>query len=258
MVDITVSQQEFEIYLLILVRIASFVYTAPFFNQSGIPQRTKIGFAMFFSYVIYLLLPDVTLEYGTTFGYGGLVIKESITGLLLGFSAFICSTIIVFAGRIIDMDIGISMANLFDPTTREQVSLTGMLYRHIYFMLFIITGMHRFLITAIVDSYKAVDIGGISPNLLLYSKLVDFLSNYFIIGFRIVMPIFAVTLIMNLVLGIMTKIAPQIHMFSIGIQMKILAGFFILMMTIILLPNITDFLNETMKELMINILKGIR
>jgi len=257
MLDIEFTQRNFEVFLLVLVRITSFVYIAPFFSQAGFVQRTKLGFSLCLSYLIYLLIPDKSLDYSTTMGYAELILKESATGLLLGFSAYICSTIILFAGRIIDMDIGLSMSNLFDPTTKEQASLTGMFYRQIYMVLFIITGMHRFLVHAITDSYVAVPIGQININPFLYSKFIEFLSDYFLIGFRIVLPIFAVTLIMNVVLGIMTKIAPQIHMFSVGIQIKIIAGFFIIMMTIILLPNITSFLNDSMRDMVKVVMKGL-
>ncbi len=257
MVNITVSQQDFEVFFMILVRVASFIYVVPFFGQANVPQRVKLGFAICLSYIIYLALPEQTLEYDSTLGYATLIIKESATGLLIGFSAFICNLIVSFAGRIIDMDIGLSMANLFDPTTREQISLTGALYQQVFFMIFIVSKMYMFLVSAVVDSFKVISIGGMSPNALLYGKFVGYLTDYFVLGFRIVLPIFAVILITNCALGIMTKIAPQIHMFSIGMQIKIFAGFIVLMMTVILMPNIAEFLNDNMRAMVLEVMKGL-
>lgn len=257
MLNINVSQHEVEVFFLIIVRITSFVSIAPFFGQAYVPVRFKVGFSVLLSYLIYLVIPEQTLTYDSTLSYATLIIKESIVGLLVGFSAFICSTVVLFAGRIIDMDIGLSMSNLYDPTTREQASLTGSFYQRLFLVLFIISGMHLYLLGTMVDTFQVIPIGGIKISILLYGTFIGFLTDYFILGFRIIFPIFAVTLISNCVMGIMTKIAPQIHMFSIGIQFKILLGLFVLFMTVILYPDIAEFLHDEMKMMVVQVIKGM-
>lgn len=257
MLNITISQEDIEIFFLILVRITAFVSIAPFFGEINVPRKFKLGFAISLSYIIYLIIPEQTLQYDTTLGYATLIVKEAIVGFLVGFAAFICNTIVLFAGRIIDMDIGLSMANLYDPTTRDQISLTGSFYQKIFLMLFILSGMHLYLVGAIVDTFTLIPIGGLSFNILLYGTFVGFLSDYFIIGFRIILPVFAVTLIANCAMGIMTKIAPQIHMFSVGIQFKILVGLLVIFMTIILMPNISDILCGEMKKMIVEVIRGL-
>lgn len=257
MLSITISQQDIEAFFLVLVRIASFISVAPFYGESYIPVRYKLGFAVALSYLVYLIIPDGTLPYDTTLGYATLIVKESIVGLLVGFSAFICNTIVLFAGRIIDMDIGLSMANLYDPSTREQVSLNGSFYQRTIMILFILSGMHLYLIGAIADTFTLIPIGGLSLNMSLYNSFIGFLTDYFIIGFRIILPIFAVSLIVNCAMGIMTKVAPSIHMFSVGMQIKILVGLLVLFMTVILLPNIADFLFDEMKTMVVDVIRGM-
>ncbi len=257
MLEITISQQDIEIFFLVLVRIASFVSIAPFFGDTNVPVRYKLAFAAALSYIIYLIMPNQELTYSTTLEYAALVVRESAVGLLVGFSAFICNTIVLFAGRIIDMDIGLSMANLYDPATRDQVTLSGGFYQRLVMILFILSGMHLYLIGAMVDTFTIIPIGGLNFNVFMYTSVVGFLSDYFIIGFRIVMPIFAVTLIANCAMGIMTKIAPQIHMFSIGMQIKILVGLLVMFMTVIVLPNISDLLFNEMKHMVVEMIKGM-
>ena len=257
MLNITISQQDIEVFFLVLVRIASFVSVAPFFGESNVPVRYKLAFAIGLSYLIYLIIPDVSLPYDTTLGYATLIIKESIVGLLVGFSAYICNTIVLFAGRIIDMDIGLSMANLYDPSTRQQVSLNGSFYQRVIMILLILSGMHLYLLGAIKDTFTLIPIGGLSFNMSLYNSFIGFLADYFIIGFRIILPIFAVILIVNCAMGIMTKVAPQIHMFSVGMQIKILIGLLALFMTIILLPNIADVLIDEMKTMVVEAIRGM-
>lgn len=90
MFNYEVALNYWEVFLLILVRIASFVYTAPFFNMANTPQRTKLGLAFFISLIVFTLVPDRTLEYSSILEYAILVIKESVVGLLLGFSCMVC------------------------------------------------------------------------------------------------------------------------------------------------------------------------
>ena len=257
-VEITFSQANLEYYLLILVRMASFVYISPFFGQNNVPQRVKLGLSLFLAFIVYSILPKETLEYTTTLGYAELVVRESIAGLLIGFSAYICNTIILFAGKLIDMQIGLAMANLFDPITRTQVSVTGNLYQYILLLLLIVTGMYSFLLSAIVDSYSIIEIGGMHITQTLYENMMGFMVDYFVIGFRINLPIFAMILILDCAMGIMTKVASQIHMFSVGMQIKILGGFLILFLTVFLLPDIANFIFVNMQDMVIATIRGMR
>ena len=106
MVNFTFSLHNFEYFLLILVRIASFVFVAPFFGDSAVPSRVKIGLSVFVALFMYNIVNKPDLDYTSSVGYSIIVVREVITGLLIGFAAYICNSIILFAGNIIDMDMG--------------------------------------------------------------------------------------------------------------------------------------------------------
>ncbi len=256
-IDVVISQQDIEYFVLILVRITSFVFIAPFFGMSNTPQRTKLGLSVFLSLIFYNIMPDKTVEYATVLEYTAIIFKEAVAGLLIGFSAYICSTIIFFSGRMVDMDIGLSMANMFDVTTKQQATITGSIYNYLILMLLLVSDMHVFLISAIKDSFTLIPIGELSINSTMYETMIGFLTSYFVIGFRIVLPIFVAILVLNCALGIMTKIAPQIHMFAVGIQIKVLGGFVILFLTISLLPTIANYIFTVMQEMVISVMKGM-
>lgn len=256
-IDVVISQQEIEYFILILVRITSFVFIAPFFGMSNTPQRTKLGFSVFFTLILYNTLPTMEVEYSTLIEYTALIVKEAVAGLLIGFSAYICSNIILFAGRLIDTDIGLAMASMFDPTTNQMSTITGSLYNNLIMLLMLISHMHVFLLSAIKDSFTLIPIGNISVNETMYDTMLGFLANYFIIGFRMVLPVFVAILVLNCALGIMTKIAPSIHMFAVGIQLKVLCGLLILFITVSLLPTIANFIFDIMKQMVIQVMKGM-
>ena len=256
-IDVVISQQDIEYFILILVRITSFVFIAPFFGMSNTPQRTKLGLSIFLTLVFYNILPEMDVSYKTLMEYSTIVVKEAITGLLIGFAAYICSNIILFSGRMIDTDIGLSMASMFDPTTRQQTTITGSLYNNLMMLLMLVSGMHIFFISALKDSFTLIPIGKMTINITMYETMLGFLTSYFIIGFRIVLPIFVSILILNCALGIMTKVAPQIHMFAIGIQIKVLGGLVILFLTVSMLPVISEFIFDLMQEMVISVMKGM-
>ena len=145
MVDYSFSLLTFEYFLLILVRISCFVYIAPFFGMSNTPGRLKIGLSFFVSLILYQILPKEELAYTGIVGYSIIVIKEGITGLLIGFGANICNSIILLAGNLIDINIGFAMATEYNPQMRTQASVSANMYNYLILLLLVVTNMHHYI-----------------------------------------------------------------------------------------------------------------
>ena len=241
------------------VRIASFVFSAPFFSTKGVPNNTKVALSIFVTYVMYQFGPEQPYpQYATLLGYSVIILKEVVVGLLIGLGAQLCTSIVLFAGRIIDMEVGLSMANVFDPTTNEQTSITGALLQYGVMLILYTTGLHRFLLKALMETFILVPIGGARINTdRLLENLIVFLSNYIIIGFRICLPVFASITLMNIILALLAKLAPQMNMFSVGIQLKLLAGLSVIMITVTLLPDVCNFITTQIQQMMVSIVEGM-
>lgn len=258
MVDIEFSLLSFEFFLLLFVRITSFVGVAPFFGMSNTPARVKIGFSVFVSILVYGLIPQPELTYVGMFEYSTLVLKEIITGLMIGFAANLCMNVLHVAGNIADLNTGLSMATQFDPISMTESGITGNMYSYLVLLLLVVTNMQHYILRAIVDSYKVIPIQGQNfewDNLL--ATMTMLVTDIFILAFRVVLPVFACIMILNCILGIMAKVAPQMNMFAVGIQLKLLLGFFVLFVTIGLLPYISDFVYTEMKKVMVAIIEGM-
>ena len=120
-----------------------------------------------------------------------------------------------------------------------------------------VSGLHRFLIQAIVDTYTVIPVGAAILKPTMYNTVIGFVSDYFVIGFRIALPVFITLTLMSCILGIMSRIAPQLNMFAIGMQMKILVGLFVMYLTVSLLPSVSNFLMEAIKANIVDIVKGM-
>ena len=244
MLETTFSYADIEYFLLILARVASFVVVAPFFSMSNTPRNVRIGLSFFVSVLLYQALPHQEMIYGTLVGY------KVITGLLIGFAANLCSTVVTFAGQIADMEMGLSMASLMDPATKQNSSITGIYYNYMILLMLMISGMDKYLLKALAETYILIPVNGaVFRRDALFSSLVGFLSDYIVIGFRICLPIFAVMIILNAVLGVLAKVSPQLNMFAVGIQMKVLVGLSILFLSTFMLPGAAGFIYSQMKSM---------
>ncbi|MBQ4284498.1 MAG: flagellar biosynthetic protein FliR [Lachnospira sp.] len=257
MISYDVALAQFEIFILILMRMASFIFVAPFFNTANTPRRSKVALAFFLTVLIYSLNTDVVIEYDGIFEYVAIVLKEVVVGLILGVMTSFCVQIIMFAGKIIDLDVGLAMAQIFDPTTHMQVGILGNFYYYILLLLLMVSGMHHYLIEAIFETYKVIPIGKLTLSPSIYETVVGFMSDYFIIGFRIALPVFAATLILNVILAILARVAPQMNMFVVGMQLKIFVGLFAILLTIVLMPMVSTLIENEIKSIMAKLVRGM-
>ena len=258
MLDISFSYADLEYFLLVLVRISCFVYVAPFFSMSNVPRRVKIGFSLFFAYLIYHAVDHNEVVYNSLLGVAVIVMKEALTGFVIGWGAQICTTVTSFAGSIADMEIGLSMVSLIDPTTREQATFTGVLYQYMFTLFMIISGLYQYLLGALVDTFTLIPINGaVFKSEALMESVLMFLGDYIVIGFRIILPIFCAMIFLNCVLGVLAKVSPQLNMFAVGMQLKVLVGLGILFLSMRMLPALADNVFTQMKRMIVSFVEGM-
>lgn len=246
--NFTVENMEF--FLLVLARISAFTASAPFFNSRNIPRKVKAFFSIFVAILVFQVLEYEPLSYIGVIGYASLIIKEAIAGLLVGFMANFCTYILSLSGQMIDMEIGFSMVNEFDPSTSINTTITGNLYSNLIMLMILATYMHHYILDALIDTYQIIPVGEAAFQHDMYQIMLEGMVDYFIIGFRIILPFFAATLIVNVVLGILARISPQMNMFVIGMQLKVLVGLTIMLIAVSMLPQVADMIFGEIKKLM--------
>ncbi len=259
MINFSFSIYDLEYFLLILTRVSCFVYIAPFFGMSNTPARIKIGISFFTSMLLYqVLTPAPAIVYDTVMEYALIILREAITGLLVGFGANICLSIVNFAGSIADMETGLSMVTIFDPATKESTSITGAFYQYVIMLMMVATGMYQYLLGALADTFTLIPVNGaVFHGESLLNSLMIFLSDYIIIGFRIILPIFCVMLLLNAILGVLAKVSPQMNMFAVGMQLKIIVGLTVLFLVTGMLPGAADFVFQEMKKVIVSFVGGM-
>ncbi|MBR4574986.1 MAG: flagellar biosynthetic protein FliR [Lachnospiraceae bacterium] len=260
MINYPFTFEDLEFFLLVLARISSFVFVAPFFSMSNTPRRLRAGFSLLVATLLFGVLPDHNVpEYSTVLGYSIIVLKETITGLIIGLGANICMSIVNFAGKVADMEIGLSMVQLFDPLTREGTGFMGSFYQYILILIMLITNMHYYFLRAIVETFSIIPIGGAKfSSTKIMTTMITFMTDFITVSFRICLPIVAAMLLLNAILGVLAKTAPQINMFSVGIQIKIVVGLGILFLTIGTIPSASEFIFKEMRIMVTAMVESMR
>ena len=259
MVHFDFTYSDLEYFLLIFVRITSFVFVIPFFSMNAVPRRVRAGLSLFLTILLYgVMMPHEEIVYHTVLQYALIVTKEFATGILLGLGVSMCMSIVSLAGTVADMEVGFSMVSNLDPATRSQTTITGSIYQYMFLLIMIITGMYEYIIGALAESYTLIPVNGaVFHSDKLLNAMLGFLSEYVKIGFQISLPVFAAILLLDVVLGIMAKVSPQMNMFAVGLQLKVFAGLFVVMFTIYLIPAMSDLVFTEVKKITVSFVEAM-
>lgn len=247
-----------DVFILIFVRILGTIVITPIIGGSNIPAMVRIGFSLALASIVFYSGNVTFTEYtDNVYGYGVLIFKEFVVGITIGFVVYLVLNISYFAGHFTDQQIGFSMVSVYDPITQEQVPISGNLYYFLLCVLLIVTNGHHFIIKSLFYSYKAIPIG--SAQIFLNGKLVSVFFglaiDFFVIGFSIALPVIAIILIIDLVLGILIKTVPQINVFVVGMPAKVFVGLMAVMLIVPMFSGITNIFYQEISDAVLNVIK---
>lgn len=245
----------FPVFLLVFIRVTSFFVTVPLFSYRNIPTTYKVGLGFFLSYLMFLSMEHPTIAIDEA--YFMLVLKELLVGLIIGLIAFMVLSAIQIAGGFIDYQMGFAIANVIDPQTGAQSPILGQyLYIFALLLLLVVDG-HHLILDGIFYSYKIVPLE--QAWLPLGSeRLVEFIAttfnSMFIIAFQMAIPIVGCLFLVDVALGITARTVPQLNIFVVGLPLKILVGFILLVVVmpvfLILFQKLFESMLITMRGLM--------
>lgn len=246
----SISIGQIEFFLMILVRISAFVYTAPFLSTKNVPFRVKTGLAICLTILVQSVTSYEPLVYSGVIGFGLMVMKEAVAGAAMGFFANVSQYILAFVGQRMDIDIGFSMVSEYSVVSQSEVTISGTFYSYAVVLMMMVTDLHLLIVRAIMESFQLIPVGGAVIDVDIYKLMLVFISDYFIIGFRIVLPVYAAILLVDTILAVLAKVAPQMNMFAVGIQIKIAVGIVMLYLMVRLIPYVSELIFEEMFQLL--------
>lgn len=215
------NSQEWTAILLLFTRLSALIVVVPFFSWRGVPALMKAGFAGVFAYLLFLAKAPAAPEIPPHIFFFLLAVgSEALFGLTLGFLVLLIFAAVRVAGQIIDIKAGFMMASLVDPQFGGQVTLFGQFYYLFSLVFYLSLGGHHMLFLALSRSVDILPLGGavFSPQIL--PQVMQFVFQMFLVAFQLAAPVAAVLIFSDVVLGLLSKTVPQIHVFMVGMPLK--------------------------------------
>lgn len=228
--------------IFIFARIMGFVRFAPVLNRKEIPGFVKLSFALILTVILMMTVKTTSVPTGTSMCLG--IILNVVGGMIIGFIANCIVQAIAAAGDMINMQMGLSSAMVLDPTIGTQVSILGNFFGILAVILFINVGGIYWLINALHRSFEIFPIYATAipmDRLINKEYLVTITSNVLYVGLQIASPVLLATLGQDLILGIISKTAPQVNVFQLSFLFKPVLGAAILLW---IMPIIVNVIND--------------
>ncbi|MCL2499242.1 MAG: flagellar biosynthetic protein FliR [Defluviitaleaceae bacterium] len=226
--------EQIDVFMLVLVRTLAFFIFLPVISGMSIPMLVRlllavvVGASIFSSGIVTAVVATETLPAFTL-----AILTEFLAGLMMSYIIYFVFSIILYAGQVIDFMMGLAMVNMVDPLLQIQVPIVGNLFFMAIMALMVVTdGLANFM-WAFMISFEILPIGAafILGNQPIIEFIVLQMTTFVIMGVQIAVPIIGALTIINVALGVMVKAAPQMNVFVVGMPLKIIIGFFLLLTT---------------------------
>jgi len=228
-------QQTLQAMTLVLVRISGLMVFAPVFSSAAIPPRIKAGFVLAVS---FLVAPVVAGFPGAHAELGILaVLGELSVGLVLGLTLSLLFESLEFAGQVLGFQFSFSLVNLMDPNAPVSTPLMGQMFGLLGTLVVLGAGLHRTMLEALFRTFATAPVGTVTLDPRAGRAIVMMAGSIFAAALQLSAPVMAATLLAELAVALAGKLAPQLPVMVIGVPLKTLLGFGVLIGSLALWPQ---------------------
>ncbi|MBD3894198.1 flagellar biosynthetic protein FliR [Hydrogenophaga sp.] len=206
------------------LRILAVFSSAPIFSSRSVPLRTRVGLAFLVAVCAQAGLPEQPVVALTDPQAFSVVVQQVVIGLAIGLAVRIVFAAVELAGELIGLQMGLNFAGFFDPATNAQSSTVGRFFGNMTMLLFIVMGGHLLLLQAVIASFETFPIGSPTLAAVKQMRLHELGAVVFRYGLWIALPLIGMLLFVNIVLGFVSRIAPQMNPFAIGFPLTLTVG----------------------------------
>ena len=220
-------------FLFVMCRTTGIFTFNPIFSRNNVPNNVKAFMSIVFAVIMTASLgTDYAVpEFNGVIGFAMIVIKELLIGFVYGFFTNLIITVLLYAGEIMDTEIGLGMAKAYDPATGVTMPVFGNYYYYLFILYFSLINGHQTYLRLFTLSYQTIPIGyEFTDNTLnLIYIIVVYMGTVMELALKFAMPILAVELIIEMCMGIIMKAVPTIQIFVLNVHLKLIMGFITLL-----------------------------
>lgn len=238
------------LFLLVLARMSGVVLFNPILGRQSIPGVVKSGFILLLSITAYTMTDYLPEAPGSILETLVLLGLELFLGYVLGLVMNLFFYVPLLGGETIDMQMGMSMGRTYDPSSQTSTTVTASLLNILMMLLFFAGNGHYTLLRIFMASGRVVPYGqaGFGPD--VYQAILELFISCTVMGIKLCMPILAAELLGQVGMGILMKVIPQINVFAINIELKVIIG---LTLLLLLLAPFSEYLLAAENEMLLQI-----
>ena len=240
----------FTLLLLIFMRMSGCILLNPIFGRKNIPPIFRIALTLALTVFSYPYVPAQTVQIHSALVFTICATKEFLIGFIVSFFMQMIQSVIIMAGEQMDMQIGISMSKIYDPQSNISMPLSASLMNAMFMLIFFLTNSHLTLMQLFVKLGSAIPYGDTPLPADVFGKLVSSFGLMLIYCAKLCLPMIAVETVTEIGVGILMTAVPQIDIFTIEIQLKLIVGFLV---TIVLVPSFASFIEKLISVMFQNI-----
>lgn len=232
------------LYFWPLLRVLALISTAPILSERAVPKRVKLGLGMMITFVIAPSLPvtDVPIFSASALW---LAMQQIMIGIALGFTMQFAFAAVRTAGELMGLQMGLSFATFVDPASHLNMPVLARIIDMLAMLLFLTFNGHLWLISLLVDTFHTLPVGDNPVNSNAFLALSRAGGMIFINGLMLALPVITVLLTLNLALGLLNRMAPQLSIFVIGFPLTLTIG---ISLMAALMPLIAPFCEHLFSE----------
>ncbi len=258
MEDLVYLYAHIDILLAIFCRVTATIAFLPIIQETKLPKMATSALCLCLSVSVFMVSDVSGIQYADNLvSYTIILIKEVLVGVIIGFTFNIYFNIYQFAASLWSTQGGLSMSMALDPVGGVQTPIIGRFYNLCFTMMFLLGGGYHWFIKTLVDTFDVIPINHafFGPN-IVYGT-ISTVSSYLFIGFKLAIPVLGILIIIDFALGVLARAVPQMNMFVVGIPIKIIILFVLLIATIGLFEIFNNIIIDNMVETINSLIKGM-
>lgn len=222
-------QQWISIFFWPFCRVLAFLMSDPILGHKNISNQVKVGLALLLAFLLGPNLPP--LPQVPLFSWAGLgvTVEQVVIGMSLGMVMRVTLAVVEMAGEICGMQMGLAFATFFSPDTSTNSMVLSRFLSMITILMFLALNGHLMVLELLASTFKTLPIGNLHFDPNAWSLIARYGSTIYLTGLLLALPMVGTLLIINLAMGILNRVAPQLTVFSVGFPATLCVGLVLLM-----------------------------
>ena len=231
----------------IFMRMTGFIVFSPLFSRSNVPNLARSALVLALTLSVYAAYDGTAAGYAAVMGrtlpagYSAVLdpatllelvlrlIRELAVGFLLGYLTRFSFALVEQAGELVDTQMGMSMARNYDPASQSNMTVTANLLNVLMTLMFFTVNGHVTLMRIIMTSGEAIPFGTVAVGPDISEYALQMFAHYVVLAVKLGFPILAAELMGQIGMGVLMKVIPQINVFAINIELKVIIGLLLLL-----------------------------